>query len=68
MIWVIRVIRYNVNSFCKTNSTEWQRQQMAEHAASLMLRRIEEPEAAPKRIIIDPKLIIRGTTASYIPD
>lgn len=42
-----------------------QSQMMAEHAASLMLRRIEEPEAAPKRIIIDPKLIIRGTTAPY---
>lgn len=39
---------------------------MGEKAAELMIRRIEEPEAEYKRIILEPGIVIRNTTQEYI--
>lgn len=40
-------------------------EEMGEKAAELMVRRIEEPEAEYRRIILEPKLIVRNTTREY---
>lgn len=40
-------------------------QEMGEKAAALMIRRIEEPQAEYKRVILEPTLMIRNTTAVY---
>ena len=42
--------------------------EMGESAARLMVERIENPEGAHKRIILEPELIIRSTTQKYSPD
>ena len=52
----------------RLTAIDQQVQKMSEHAARLILRRIEDPEAEPERIILEPKLIVRGTTAPYNPD
>ena len=39
--------------------------EMGEKAAELMIRRIREPQAEYKRIILEPTLIIRNTTMEY---
>lgn len=36
--------------------------EMGEHAARLMLKQLKDPDAAPERIILEPTLIVRGTT------
>jgi DNA-binding LacI/PurR family transcriptional regulator len=40
---------------------------MSEHAARMIQKRIKEPDALPERTVIDPELIIRGTTTRYNP-
>ncbi len=38
---------------------------MGEQAAELMIRRIDQPDAEYRRIILEPELIIRNTTREY---
>jgi DNA-binding LacI/PurR family transcriptional regulator len=40
-------------------------EEMSKHAARLILKRIENPDAQVERIILEPRLIIRNTTARY---
>ena len=35
---------------------------MSEHAARLMLKQLEEKDAKPERVILEPTLVIRKTT------
>lgn len=42
-------------------------QEMSLQAARLILRRIQHPDAAPERVILEPELVIRGTTGVYDP-
>ncbi len=42
--------------------------QMSEYAAKLFLRRIQEPDAPPEHILIEPELIVRKTTSTYNPN
>lgn len=39
--------------------------EMGEKASELMIRRIEEPEADYKRVILEPNIIVRNTTKEY---
>lgn len=41
--------------------------EMSEQAARLMLKQLKQPGLKPERIILDPTLIIRNTTANYNP-
>jgi DNA-binding LacI/PurR family transcriptional regulator len=41
--------------------------EMGRHTAKLILRRIENPGTRAEKIILEPELIIRGTTARYNP-
>ena len=38
---------------------------MGEKAAGLMLKQLKDKNAKPERIIIEPTLIVRGTTCAY---
>lgn len=42
--------------------------EMGEHAARLMLKQLKNPNSAPERVILEPTLIVRGTTQNYIAD
>jgi DNA-binding LacI/PurR family transcriptional regulator len=42
--------------------------EISRHATRLILRRIKDPDAKPEKIILEPNLIIRGTTARYNPN
>lgn len=39
--------------------------EMGEHTARLMLKQLNNPNANPERIILEPTLIVRGTTQNY---
>jgi DNA-binding LacI/PurR family transcriptional regulator len=41
--------------------------EMGEHAARLMLKQLNNPEAASERVILEPTLIVRGTTQAIAP-
>lgn len=48
-------------------TVDQQAERMSIDAARLILRRINDPEVAPERIVLEPELIIRTTTAPYDP-
>lgn len=39
--------------------------EMGEHAARLVLKQLNNPEASPERIILEPTLIVRGSTQPF---
>ena len=40
-------------------------EEMGRRASELLTRRIDDPEAASRRVVLEPSLVVRGTTAPY---